>query len=1016
MAKIKTTKKVAKEWIEGVDELSQELTEDSKAHRKEANEHKKQANTLNQISDGIKETLNIKAKGGSVDLDKFGAKYNPKTFQISFGGNNLSIEDMDFDDIYNSKRVAKNYPTKKDKLELKKELDYLKKEQKKQKQNYAKGGSVGKVKVEIVANGMPIKEYQNQSVEELMEEKPLSLAKTKERIFNLNEDAIDYKDEIKEAKDIDELVEVLDENDLIVRDNTYNQSWWGGTYEYAYLKNGGATNNGLDLDYETIMFISKHIGVDVRAGYTSFEAFDIPNYGYESIPFFMHRQTIILTATNGKKLIADTEDMEGYELYVVEDNIGDMDEGDSTNLEDLGELYGFEAYKYYAKGGEVKDKKRYDIDEYSSQSSRTTENEYIERTNDFDELVEKITKRAKDKKIPYIEFYYKDSFIGSINEKNDYKFRIGRGYDDNPLKSKNPSINKQRYKDSSITSSYAKGGEVMLDGVPVNAQTLKQIVRLKEEALDSRKELLGNINNIAKQLLDEGTFPNEFDLYDVRRIEEMSEYGMFAKGGYAEGEVNIFGDKITKGFINKQFLSKQTKAYKDRVLKKIAEHYGTTPKKIEKELYDNDAEMMYEYIGNDSALRNKVYHSMEHFKKLIFPNFKRGGSIKVGDKVKYPKAKMMGKVKSIKDLGFERELTIEYDDGKIIKEGESSVIKFAKGGSTDSYKEVLEFTDIDNKDKTPRIRELFVGITKDGSIYSLDIGDRGADDFSISGDTNMKIPEDSAEESTRDSLRDMYEQGEYNMDYISDSYIDEDWFITFREEDARYYAEDIKEEDDDEYKNRLVQEMVEMGVIDEEQAKEEDFDEDDYIDEFVEKYTDDGYNAIDYYRDNFGDEQFKEMVRQNNLLDIDGILDYQDWRENFDNSTLTDEVEGEDGETYLFQAEGGGQNDGELDNLAVSFLPKKIINQIKSNWKKYHLKKLPKKDFFPEITQDRDAILEYYVNNDNFGSGGFLLGSMLGGYMGYKLGLSQEKREDLFANERKFAKKVKDSATKRDDD
>tara|TARA_R110001599_G_scaffold122244_3_gene293997 strand:+ start:4404 stop:6389 length:1986 start_codon:yes stop_codon:yes gene_type:complete len=116
----------------------------------------------------------------------------------------------------------------------------------------------------------------------------------------------------------------------------------------------------------------------------------------------------------------------------------------------------------YAKGGSVseKDKKRYNIDEYSSHSSRISENEYMERTNDFDELVEKITKRARDKKIPHIEIYYKDSFIGSINDRDNYKFRIGRGFDNNPLKSKNSSINKQRYKDSSITSSYAKGGKV----------------------------------------------------------------------------------------------------------------------------------------------------------------------------------------------------------------------------------------------------------------------------------------------------------------------------------------------------------------------------------------------------------------------------------------------------------------------------------------------------------------------------------------------------------------------------
>ena len=218
------------------------------------------------------------------------------------------------------------------------------------KKKYAKGGSVGEVKVNITGNGMPIKEYQEQSVEELMGEKSLSLSKTKKEIFLISDEAIDYSEEIENAKDIDELVEVLYENNLITRDNTYNQSWWGGVYEYAYLHNW---DNKFDFDYPTVMFLSKHIGNDVRAGYTKFEAFELPNYAYEEIPFLSHYQTIYITAPNGSVLYADTEDMEGYSLTIVEDDIGDMEEGDTTNLEALGELYGFEAWKYYAKGGKI---------------------------------------------------------------------------------------------------------------------------------------------------------------------------------------------------------------------------------------------------------------------------------------------------------------------------------------------------------------------------------------------------------------------------------------------------------------------------------------------------------------------------------------------------------------------------------------------------------------------------------------------------------------------------------------
>ena len=95
----------------------------------------------------------------------------------------------------------------------------------------------------------------------------------------------------------------------------------------------------------------------------------------------------------------------------------------------------------------------------------------------------------------------------------------------------------------------------------------------------------------------------------------------------------------------------------------------------------------------DLELTKEDFRKGNNFGAFINENptqYAKGGSIKVGDKVKYPLAKMIGKVKSIKDLGWEKELTIEYDDGKIIKEGESSVIKLAKGGKTQGYNDNLD--------------------------------------------------------------------------------------------------------------------------------------------------------------------------------------------------------------------------------------------------------------------------------------------------------------------------------------
>ena len=105
--------------------------------------------------------------------------------------------------------------------------------------------------------------------------------------------------------------------------------------------------------------------------------------------------------------------------------------------------------------------------------------------------------------------------------------------------------------------------------------------------------------------------------------------------------------------------------------------------------------------GNTSSIYAEKKSDLLQYKKMYLAkgglmdadtplDYAKGGSIKVGDKVKYPKGKISGKVKSIKDLGWERELTIEYDDGKIIKEGESSVIKFAKGGRTQGYNDKLD--------------------------------------------------------------------------------------------------------------------------------------------------------------------------------------------------------------------------------------------------------------------------------------------------------------------------------------
>jgi len=103
----------------------------------------------------------------------------------------------------------------------------------------------------------------------------------------------------------------------------------------------------------------------------------------------------------------------------------------------------------------------------------------------------------------------------------------------------------------------------------------------------------------------------------------------------------------------------------------------------------------------------------------------------------------------------------------------------------------------------------------------------------------------------------------FNLD-IAD-YVQGDWFDEAMKESYYYYAQDIKEESDDVYKNRLVQEMVENGVVDEETALNPDFDEDEYFDDFVDRLCEGYDDAVQWYKDNFGEESIGDLVREGRI-------------------------------------------------------------------------------------------------------------------------------------------------------
>ena len=87
-----------------------------------------------------------------------------------------------------------------------------------------------------------------------------------------------------------------------------------------------------------------------------------------------------------------------------------------------------------------------------------------------------------------------------------------------------------------------------------------------------------------------------------------------------------------------------------------------------------------------------------------------------------------------------------------------------------------------------------------------------------------------------------------------EQFVDTGWFEDAKKEDAEYYVSDIHESDPERYEE-------EFGDVDEDEA--------------VEKYLEDYYDGDDvqWYIDNFGKKQFTEIVKQNNLIDLNKLAE-----------------------------------------------------------------------------------------------------------------------------------------------
>lgn len=118
---------------------------------------------------------------------------------------------------------------------------------------------------------------------------------------------------------------------------------------------------------------------------------------------------------------------------------------------------------------------------------------------------------------------------------------------------------------------------------------------------------------------------------------------------------------------------------------------------------------------------------------------------------------------------------------------------------------------------------------------------------------------------------------DFQQDIIDNQMVDIDWFDDAMKESYEFYADDIMSEDG-EHGNRLFDEMVEEGVISEEDVTEDGeladgIDLDEKKEEFVEKLCENWDNGVQWYIDTFGERDFSDACKKHDLYDYDEIAE-----------------------------------------------------------------------------------------------------------------------------------------------
>ena len=163
-----------------------------------------------------------------------------------------------------------------------------------------------------------------------------------------------------------------------------------------------------------------------------------------------------------------------------------------------------------------------------------------------------------------------------------------------------------------------------------------------------------------------------------------------------------------------------------------------------------------------------------------------------------------------------------------------------------------------------KVTALLNGVFEGENIDSIEIVDENT--IEVNGQTYLVLDDEEADNYYYDYQKGLIDDlgldgfNDYFKDWIIDNCINEEHFFNIMNECNEFYLDDIENEGSLTHDNRLEEEIEENGCKDR--------------DEYLELLNNNYDSAVDWYRDNFGDNMLTDYIKEHEyLIDWDTVIE-----------------------------------------------------------------------------------------------------------------------------------------------